>query len=181
MGKAEFFAWLQMHEGGRYELKNGEIVVQAGSKQQHARLSGRFLNAIARQLDLGEWLAVMADFAVEIENDIRYPDVVIARASPDPAALSTDAPSLIVEVLSPSSAGRDMVEKLAEYTSLPSLEAYVVASQDEAIVWVWQRDQATRTFPALPLEIAGLDGSIEIAALGVTVPLAEIYRGITGA
>jgi Uma2 family endonuclease len=181
MGKAEFFAWLQMREGGRYELKDGAIVMHAGSRLQHARLSGRFLAAIARQLDLEEWFVVMADFAVTIGDDIRYPDVVAARADSDPAALSTDSPVFIIEVLSPSSTGRDMVEKLAEYTTLPSLEAYVVASQDEAIAWVWQRDADTRAFPAQPVEIAGFKGFIIIEALGVTLPLSEIYRGIANA
>lgn len=86
-----------------------------------------------------------------------------------------------MEVLSPSSAGRDLAIKATEYTSLPSLEAYVVASQDKAIVWVWQRDPDTRAFPAQPVEIEGLDGIISVPALGVTLPLAEIYRGIAGA
>jgi Uma2 family endonuclease len=181
MSKAEFFAWLQAKEGGRYELKNGDIVVHAGSRHQHARLSSRFLTSIARQLDMVKWLAVMADFAVEIGDDIRYPDVLVARAGSDPSALSTNAPGLIVEVLSPSSTARDMIHKLAEYASLPSLQAYIVASQDEAIVWVWHRDQDTRAFPAQPVEIAGPDGVITVTALGVTLPLAEVYRGLTGA
>ena len=83
-----------------------------------------------------------------------------------------------MEVLSPSSVGTDMVEKLAEYTSLASLEAYIVASQDEPICWVWQRSGEDRSFPKTPEEIAGRDKAIMIAALGISLPLSEIYRGI---
>lgn len=68
--------------------------------------------------------------------------------------------------------------KLAEYTSLPSLQCYIVASQDEAIVWVWQRDEDTGGFPALPEEIVGIDAAIVVRALCITLPLGEIYRGL---
>jgi hypothetical protein len=71
-----------------------------------------------------------------------------------------------------------MVEKLAEYTSLPSLEAYIVASQDEPICWVWQRTGADRSFERKPEDISGRDKAIEIGALGISLPMSEIYRGI---
>ena len=121
----------------------------------------------------------MSDFAVEIGEDVRYPDVLVELLSAGgPQALSSAAPVLLVEVLSPSSAARDLNVKLAEYTTLPSLQCYIVASQDEAIVWVWQRDRASGAFPRLPVEVAGIDGRIDVEGLGITLPLAEIYRGI---
>jgi Uma2 family endonuclease len=132
----------------------------------------------SNRLDPDVWNVGPTDFAVEIGPDIRYPDVVVEHVHPDGAALSTDAPIVLVEVLSPSSVGTDMVEKFAEYTSLPSLEAYIVASQDEPICWVWQRTGAHRGFERKPDEISGRDKAIEIAALGITLPMSEIYRGI---
>lgn len=83
MGKAEFFAWLQTKEGGRYELKNGEIVVHAGSTMRHAGLSARFLHALMVQLDADTWLVAGSDAAIEVGDDIiRYPDVVVVRRGP---------------------------------------------------------------------------------------------------
>jgi Uma2 family endonuclease len=105
---------------------------------------------------------------------------LVERLNADGKALSTQSPVVLIEVLSPSSTGTDMTEKLAEYTSLPSLEAYIVASQDEPICWVWQRGE-DRAFPKKPKEIAGRDKSIDIAALGISLPLAEIFRGIGSA
>lgn len=90
----------------------------------------------------------------------------------------SDAPVLIVEVLSPSSTGTDLTAKLAEYTSLPSLQAYIVASQDEPIVWVWQRDAATGAFPDKPQEVSGREAAIGVAALELSLPMADLYRGI---
>ena len=125
------------------------------------------------------WAVTTADFAVEIGDDVRYPDALVeAAAGLVPDAVSTAQPALLLEVLSPSSAGRDLNVKVGEYTSLPSLQCYIVASQDEAIVWVWQRD-ASGAFAKIATEIKGLDGVIEVEALGIILPLAEIYRGMT--
>ena len=92
--------------------------------------------------------------------------------------MSTTTPVLLVEVLSPSSVGRDLSVKLAEYVSLPSLQCYIVASQDEAMVWVWQRDSGTGAFSQIATEIAGPEGKISITSLGIEIALEEIYSGI---
>jgi Uma2 family endonuclease len=181
MDKAAFFAWLRTREGGRYELKNGEIIVHAGSTIRHARLSAKFVVALANRLDADAWAVATSDAAIQIGEDIRYPDVVVERLVNDGSTPSTKTPTLLIEVLSPSSVGRDMREKLAEYVSLPSLEAYIVASQDEPIVWIWQRDASTRGFAAEPTEIAGREREITLDALGISLPLAEIYRGLGAA
>lgn len=178
LGKDAFLAWVQRQDGGRYELKDGHIVMHAGSTRAHAQICIAFGTAFRTSLERESWAVTVADFAVEVGDDIRYPDVLVeAAGSSAPDASSTRHAVLLVEVLSPSSASRDLNLKLAEYTSLPSLQCYVVASQDEAIVWVWQRQPETGAFPAQPEEIAGPEAAIAIPARSLSLPLADIYRG----
>jgi len=177
LDKQAFLQWVQKQER-RYELKDGEVMMHPGGAKRHSWIVAGFVAVIRSSIDLSKWSVGPTDIAIEIGPDIRYPDVVVERVHDDGTALSTDTPTLLVEVLSPSSVGTDMVEKLAEYTSLPSLEAYVVASQDEPICWVWQRSADDRGFPKKPQEIAGRDGVIEIATLDIAMPLSEIYRGV---
>ncbi|MGQ0671799.1 MAG: Uma2 family endonuclease [Hyphomicrobium sp.] len=177
MTKAAFFAWAQGRQG-HWELKDGSVVMHPGGSRRHGTIIGRFVGLLIARLDPSRWSVVPTELAIEIGTDIRYPDVLIEHASQEGDALSTASPVVLVEVLSPSSIGTDMVIKLAEYTSLASLEAYIVASQDEPILWVWQRSAHTRAFPALPTEIKGRDASVDIAALAIALPLAELYRGI---
>ena len=177
LDKRAFLQWVQKQER-LHELKDGEVIVHPGVSRDHSVLVGRFVTALSTRLDADIWSVSPTDFAVEIGPDIRYPDVLVERLSADGKALSTQSPVVLVEVLSPSSVGTDMVEKLAEYTSLPSLEAYIIASQDEPICWVWQRGGEDRSFPKNPEEIAGRDKEIEIAALGIRIPMSEIFRGI---
>ena len=61
--------------------------------------------------------------------------------------------------------------------SLAALEGYIVASQDEARCWVWHRGP-DRQFAQLPEEILGSERVIDVPALGVSIPVADIYRGI---
>lgn len=83
----------------------------------------------------------------------------------------------MVEVLSPSSVARDFVEKCAEYQTFATLEAYIVASQDEAICWIWQR-RDDGSFPDCPDEVAGREAMIELTASRISLPMAKIFRGI---
>jgi hypothetical protein len=81
-------------------------------------------------------------------------------------------------VLSPSTQELDLNAKPPEHMSLASLEAYIVASQDAPRCWVWLRGP-DRQFPELPAELqGGFDQMIDVAAFGLSVPVADIYRGI---
>jgi hypothetical protein len=60
---------------------------------------------------------------------------------------------------------------------LASLVAYIVASQDAPAVLVWLRD-GHGDFPAEPNEVAGLDATVVVPALGLVLPLSEIFAGL---
>ena len=162
----------------RCEYVRGRIVQQmTGGTFDHVRLAKRIADFIAGQLDSADWIVSLSDRGVETSQTIRYPDVVMERAGAAGKSLSTDAPVLVVEVLSPSSEVRDLEAKPAEYTSLATLHAYIVASQDAPACLVWLR-RADGTFAAEPASIDGRDEVIHIPALSVAIPLAEVYRGI---
>ena len=72
----------------------------------------------------------------------------------------------------------DLVIKPREYLSLPSLVAYIVASQNNPHLTVWLRDN-DGGFPAEPNVVEGPDAVLAIDALGIDISLAEIYRRMT--
>ena len=87
--------------------------------------------------------------------------------------MTATAPALIAEVLSPSSERVDLGDKAAEYLRLPSLLAYLAFAQDEVKAWVWTRGPAG--FPSGPEVLEGKDAVLQIGALEVELPLAEVY------
>jgi len=176
--KAAFYRFIATEPEGRYEYEWGRIVQQQqGGTRDHGKIAGQFFFEIKRQLDATEWVVIEAR-GVETAETIRYPDVVVEPATERGDSISTKRPALVVEVLSPTSVDRDLLVKPAEYLNLDSLEAYIVASQDEASCKMWVRD-ANREFADEPTTISGLDAVIAVPALSLSIPLAEIYRGLT--
>ena len=176
--KAEFYEFVQQQAEGRFEWERGRIVKDmTGGTFDHIRIAQRFWSALDRQLDADMWIAMIVDRGVDMPETIRYPDVVVEPTGADGKSLATTVPALVVEVLSKSSKQRYLSAKPVEYTSLDSLHAYIVASQDGPECWVWVRG-ADRRFPADASRIAGRDQVIAVPSLGITLELAEIYRGI---
>ena len=103
------------------------------------------------------------------------PDVVILPRTGDSLDLQgRDRSDALVafEVLSPSTEDRDLRWKRAAYTSLASLTHYVVIAQDAIEVAVFARDKGFAE-----KRLRSLNDSVEVPALGISPPLAEIYRG----
>jgi hypothetical protein len=57
------------------------------------------------------------------------------------------------------------------------VDCYLVCAQDEARAWLWSRGP-DRVWPLQAQVIEGLDGAVDVPALGVSIPLAEIYRRV---
>lgn len=184
MDKATFLRWVEAQER-RYELVGGEIVMQQANTLAHADIAARFMRAFFQRLDDGDWLVTGGDFAVEIGADIRLPDAMVQRLPVVAGShtrrgeiITTTSPALILEVLSPSSVRTDLAVKVPLYQSIASLEALIVAAQDEPRIWLWVRDDGKpgRPFPSEPVELDRLDACIDIPHMGLKIPLAEVYR-----
>jgi Uma2 family endonuclease len=175
ISKDEFYRLTEGREG-RYELDRGYIVQQmTGGTLRHGRVADRIKSLVAQAVDQTVWL-VLPDRGVETERSVRYPDVVVEPVGANAESLATVEPVLAVEVLSPTTTSTDLNVKPSEYLALPSLEAYIVASQSEPACLVWVRGP-DRTFPSEPVELDAT-GVIEIHALGLRIAVADIYRGI---
>lgn len=75
-------------------------------------------------------------------NRYFYPDVSVACGGTFEnvdGVRSLQNPSLVVEVLSPSTANMDRGDKLICYQTLPSLQAYLLVSKDRPLVQVYER------------------------------------------
>jgi Uma2 family endonuclease len=129
------------------------------------------------KLDRGKFEPGAAEFGVKTAVGVRYPDIFVDRVSDDLKGLACEAPILVVEVLSPSTAGRDFTEKLQEYTAIPSIQTYLICSQDEPRAWVWAR-HADGSWPNFPRELAGRDRAIPLGGLAIELTMAAIFRGI---
>lgn len=175
MEKPAFLAWLDRREE-RYELVRGRVVMMVNATRAHGIIVMNLASLLRAQLDLRQW-TVIAEFGLDAgPRTLRFPDIVVDRAGGAATDLTATAPVLAAEVLSPSTAAIDLGDKAAEYLQLPSLFAYLVLAQDEAKAWLWLRGEYG--FPAGPEVIVGEDEIIRVAALGLDLPLKDIYAGL---
>lgn len=176
MTKAEFERFMLRYEGPKCEYVGGRVVQQSQTTKTHARIVAGLMRVLQAQLDVDVWSVTADTIAVEYDDKVRLPDLLVERLDAEGPPLRALEPVVLVEVMSPSSAKADFYDKPREYLNLPSLLAYVVASQDERACWVWARSDTTAPFPDQPTEVRGNDGAVGIAGLAISLPLAEIYR-----
>jgi Uma2 family endonuclease len=107
--------------------------------------------------------------------DVMYPDVVVACGPIAGKATKLEAPTVVIEVLSQSTAERDQGRKRWAYWSIASLEHYVLIDQDEPIVEVSSPgpDGSWRS-----VIHRGLEGRLRLEALGVEIGLDELFARV---
>jgi Uma2 family endonuclease len=174
MDKDAFLAWARGREG-RFELVERQVVMMVGGSKTHPLIASQLMRTLWTRIDVKKWVVLGSDLAVDVgPGSLRYPDAIVDSIGGQRALVAT-APALIAEVPSPSSATLDLGDKAAEYLRLPSLAAYLVLSQDEVKAWVYLKGSDQRPGPHV---ISGASAAISVAALGIDLPLAEIYTGV---
>jgi Uma2 family endonuclease len=149
--------------------------MMTGGSRAHGQIIANVFRALDSRLDPDRW-TILSDFGVDVgPKTIRYPDIVVDLATDTPKDLTATAPVLVVEVLSPSTERLDLADKASEYLRIQSLAAYVVLAQDELKAWVWVRSPSG--FPPGP-QILSAQDRVELAALNIELPLAEVYARI---
>lgn len=172
---ADEFLAMDFGTDRRFELHDGVIVMMAGGTEPHAWVQGNVFAWLRTRLRGTGCRPYGPDMAVQINDiDIRYPDISIYCDQP-PRDDLTEArklanPTVIIEVLSPSTTTLDQGTKLEEYRRLPSVRT---------VAFVDPVNEMCRTIERMPegwldYIFSGTRG-IEIPSLGLTIPHAEIF------
>ena len=139
---ADYLAAEQVSER-RHEFLDGVIVAMAGGSDEHNAIAFRFSVLFGVRLAPGcHGYTADQRFWVAATTRARYSDGSIIcgpPAHPPHDGQATTNPLVVVEVLSPSSEGDDDGAKRHDFQSLASLQAYVLAAQDERCVKVYRR------------------------------------------
>lgn len=168
-----FVAWME-EQPAKLEMAGGRLVMMAGGTNWHARIAGNTYVALDSRLRGGPCLPFNSDFMVQITpRDRYYPDVSVACHE---SRNYTDRPVMVVEILSDTTERFDFKTKLPAYLGKPGLTYVLYLSQDGAKAWLYRPGTSDADQPA---EFAGLDAEVSLPELGLTLPLAELYRNVT--
>lgn len=160
----------------RHEYVDGTVCEMAGASPGHARLTKNLHGMLYRALGNGSCENLDQDVKVWIEarNRYYYPDATIACPPNfiDDENGVIDNPTVIVEVLSPSTRSLDRGPKFADYRTLPSFRDYVLVESDFRTVEVHSLEDAdwtTRTYT---------EGEALLPSVGIAIGLDELYRRV---
>jgi Uma2 family endonuclease len=162
----EFLAWERSREL-RYEFDGIQPVAMTGSSFLHARTMTRLTTALAMRLR-PPCEAIGSELKVLTPGRVRYPDAsVVCSAEDDDDIIS---PTVVFEVLSPSTTLTDRRVKAGEYAGVLSIMAYVMLETDRPEITVRRRSNGWES------EIVqGLEADLALPEIDVTIPLAAIY------
>ena len=167
----------------RSEYRDGRMVAMTGASVAHGIIVWNVGAALREQMHGRPCMALMTDMRVKVAATgvYTYPDVVAFCGEARLEDSQRDTllnPSVIVEVLSPSTESYDRGKKFEQYRRLESLREYVLIAQDRMRVERYERDEADperwrRSILDRP------DAVLELAAVGCVIPLSDIYEQVT--
>ena len=173
----EFYAFTDTRpDEEKWELIEGEPILNAASSPMHQFIVRNVVVALTiREREFKAPWAVLPGLGLRVSNTDRpEPDVIVIPSdhlSLSPRERHTSRVIVAFEILSPLTEGRDLRWKRTAYTSLPSLTHYIVIAQDAVEVIVFARDAGFAEE-----RIRSVGKAIELRSLGISLPVAEIYR-----
>lgn len=175
----------------RYEFFDGQVYLMAGESGNHGDISTNITAELREQLKGKDCRVRAKDTKIKsgsfaAQKDARktkgmfsYPDILVICGEPQYHDKRTDIvlnPSVVVEVLSDSTAEFDRTNKFTRYRMFnATLSDYVLVSQDKPLVehYIRQADDGWKVFIYY-----GLKEVVNIESIECRLKLVEIYDRI---
>lgn len=163
----------------RHEYINGAVYAMSGASLAHNQITFRLATGLSNRLRGGPCEVFLLDLKLKLElasdRIFYYPDVMAACRREEWSKVFIRKPTVVAEVLSPSTQHIDRREKSLNYFREGSIEEYLVLSQEERRAVIHRRGERWE------LEsVAGAGAILELRSLGISVPLDEVYDGVLG-
>lgn len=167
---AEFIEW-ENQQDSRHELLDGEIIAMTGGTVAHAGLIVSLAAQLFSHLQGTPCRVFTSDLKVQAANNVFYPDVVVSCAAQENDGVLCQQPKLIIEVLSSLTFRKDRYNKRLAYQKIPSLEEYVLVSQEVRHVEVYRREDGWQA-------AVYIGGSVELRSVNLALAIDDIYANL---
>lgn len=177
MTAEEYLEWEAKQEF-RHEYIDGEIVAMTGGSLPHNDIALNFYRALYPHVRQRDCRVNVSDAKVQARKNSRYfyPDLVVSCDSDDLKARDfIQNPTVIVEVLSPSTANYDRTKKLKYYRQIPSLQEYVLVDSEEITVEVYRRGEG-KMWLYYPYEAGE---TIDLESIEFECAIDLLYEGVS--
>ena len=150
----------------------------AGASFEHNAITLNLGGELRARLKGTPCVALTQDMRVRISfYKYYYPDVVIVSGKPEFLDSDVDTllnPTVVFEILSPSTERRDKNKKLPAYRAVETLQEIVYVSQESPQIEVFRRVGEKW----LVDDVMGIEATLVLNSVSCEIPLAEIYDRI---
>ena len=171
----EFLAW-EDQQPERHEFHNGEVFAMVGGRRIHERVIANLSRHLGNLLAGSACQVFAAGMKLQLaDNTVLYPDVMVTCDRADLRAdLALRSPTLVIEVLSPSTQAYDRSQKFALYRQLVSLKEYILIDPETLRIEGFRREPDDRWM----LVDMSQDALMDCASVGCSVPLAQVFEAV---
>jgi Uma2 family endonuclease len=163
------------------EYYDGEVFAMSGGSQAHSKIAVNAAGSLNAQLADRPCDVYNSDMRVQVaeEGPYTYPDVTVVCDEAQFADADVDTllnPTLVVEVLSPTTEAWDRGGKFERYQQIASLQEYLLIAQDRPRVEQYARQAEGQWLLTVT---SGLDGVVSLPAIECQLALRELYRKVS--
>ncbi len=161
------------------EYHDGEVFSISGVSREHSKLSVNIAVSFGTRLASTPCVPFASPLRVRTTSShFVYPDFMVVCGKSiftDEHVDTLTNPIVVVEILSPSTADYDYGAKFKLYQRLPSLQEYILISQDQPRIDVYRKAGKVDWHLSI---LEGLQSVLEVQCLELSIPLTEIYSRI---
>jgi Uma2 family endonuclease len=171
---AEEYLALERSASIKSEFRDGQIHAMTGASRKHNLITVNIAGELRSQLKKSPCETYINDMRVKAAeaHSYHYPDIVVVCGTPQFEDAHVDTllnPTMLVEVLSPSTEAYDRGGKFAHYRKIPTLQEYLLVIQDQPSIERYVRQGDVWIL----MEALGLEASVE--SIDCVLSLREVY------
>lgn len=175
--REEYLEWEALQQE-KHEYMAGEVFAMVGVRQVHSIVSGNIFSELHAQLKGKPCRPHAAEMKLLVEtvDAFFYPDIMVSCDERDAKAdLYLQHPSLIIEILSESTASYDMGLKFEFYRHIPELREYVLVDPERQSIWLYRKNHASEWV------LHDFPGQTEVVfeSVGCRMTQEDIFEGVT--
>ena len=165
---------------GRYEYFDGKVIEMSGESPEHALLGNRIERLLGNKIDEKGCSVYNCEVQIKVPTMLpyRYADVSALSEKPIYENVGKQRllvnPSLIVEILSPSTASYDRGEKFVKYKSIESFREYLLIEQGKKFITLYTKHNERFWFQSEYFE----GETLKLESLECELKVDEVYQGI---